>query len=74
MAKEKSIEALSYEEAYKELEITVEKLEGELSNLEKSLELFERGQKLAMHCKTLLDNAEIKVQSLTDDGNLVDLD
>lgn len=74
MAKEQSIEALSYEEAYKELEITVAKLEGELSDLDKALALFERGQKLATYCKTLLDKAEQKVQKLTEEGLLEDLD
>ena len=74
MAKEASIEDLSYEEAYKELETTVAKLEGELSNLEKALALFERGQKLATYCKMLLENAELTVQKLTDDGNLEDID
>ena len=74
MAKEKSIEGLSYEEAYKELELIVAKLEGELSDLEKALDLFERGQKLASHCKKLLEKAELKVQKLSDDGKLKDLD
>lgn len=74
MAKERSIESLSYEEAYKELETTVAKLEGELSDLEKALDLFERGQRLANHCKNLLEKAELKVQQLSDDGNLEDLD
>ena len=74
MAKEASIKDLSYEEAYKELETTVGKLEGELSNLEKALALFERGQKLATYCKKLLENAELTVQKLTDDGKLEDMD
>lgn len=74
MAKEKSIDALTYEEAYKELEEIVEKLEGQLSNLDAALELFERGQVLAAHCNVLLENAELKVQSISEDGAITDLD
>lgn len=74
MAKEKNIDALTYEEAYKELEQIVEKLEGQLSNLDAALELFERGQALAAHCNALLEKAELKVQSISEDGAIADLD
>ncbi len=74
MAKAKNIEEMDYEETFKELEITVGKLEGELSNLDKALELFERGQTLAGHCNALLEKAELKVQKLTESGDLENLD
>ena len=58
------IEDLTFEQAFKELEATVAKLEdGDLS-LEESLALFERGQRLSAHCSRLLEQAELKVTEL----------
>jgi exodeoxyribonuclease VII small subunit len=57
---------LDFEQALKELEALVEKLEnGELS-LEESLKHFERGVALTRICQTALENAEQKVQILTE--------
>ena len=58
------IEELTFEQAFKELEATVAKLEdGDLS-LEESLALFERGQRLSAQCSRLLEQAELKVTHL----------
>jgi exodeoxyribonuclease VII small subunit len=73
MAKETKIESLSYEEAFKELELIVKDLEAEVHNLDQALQLFERGQILAKHCATLLEKAELKVQQLGEDGDLQEL-
>lgn len=70
MAKETPIESLSYEQAFQELEAIVYDLEAEVSNLDQAIKLFERGQALAKHCSEILEKAELKVQELTDDGNL----
>lgn len=68
------IETLSFEEALRELEETVTQLEeGELT-LEASLALFERGQKLAEFCNVTLDKATLRVQALTEDGEIVDVE
>jgi exodeoxyribonuclease VII small subunit len=57
---------LTFEQAYKELESIVAQLEaGELA-LEQTLELHTHGQKLAMHCAMLLDEAELKVKQVGD--------
>lgn len=62
------IENLSFEEAFKELEATVHRLEeGDLS-LEESIALFERGQALARHCGQKLDQAELRVSQLVPAG------
>jgi exodeoxyribonuclease VII small subunit len=67
------ISTLAFEQALRELEETVTKLEvGELT-LEESLALFERGQKLAAHCNELLENASLRVKQLTDDGEIVEV-
>lgn len=58
------IEKLSFEEAFKQLEETVYRLEtGDLS-LEESIALFEKGQALARHCSAALDQAELRVNQL----------
>lgn len=62
----------TFEQAFKELESIIAKLEsGELS-LDESLALFERGQALAKQCSALLDAAELKVKQLSPDGGLED--
>ena len=60
----KSIEKLSYEEAFGELENIVAALESGDQPLEEALALFERGEKLTKHCAELLAKAELKVQEL----------
>lgn len=58
--------SLSYEQAFAELQAIVTLLESDDHPLEQSITLFERGQKLAQHCATLLDQAELRVQQLTE--------
>ena len=65
--KEKAMEELSYEEALAELEGIVELLEGEQSQLEDAIKLFERGQALASRCGVLLEAAELKVKQVAGD-------
>ena len=64
----KSIEELTYEEAFRELEAVVAALEEEQKPLDESLALFERGQALMRHCASLLEQADLKVQQLTANG------
>lgn len=60
----KTIEELSYEEALQELEELVKTLESGEDDLQTTLLYFERGQKLASYCISLLDDAESKVDQL----------
>jgi exodeoxyribonuclease VII small subunit len=62
--KEKAVEDLTYEEALAELEEIVALLEGEQSQLEDAIKLFERGQALASRCGVLLEAAELKVKQV----------
>lgn len=55
---------LSFEEAFRELEETVQKLEEGNLTLDESIALFERGTQLAARCGKLLDQAELKVRQL----------
>ena len=53
-----------FEKSIKELEETVNKLESGDTTLTESLELFEKGIKLAKECNKMLDEAEKKVSVL----------
>ncbi|WP_075724084.1 exodeoxyribonuclease VII small subunit [Tissierella creatinophila] len=67
---------LSYEDAFKQLEDIVEKLEGDKSSLNESVELFKKGVELYKYCNNLLSNAEGEVKVLLDNSNdsLIELD
>ena len=62
--KPQSIEELTFEQAFAELEESVRTLERGDLPLEESLALYERGQELAAYCAQLLDKAEMKVQEV----------
>jgi exodeoxyribonuclease VII small subunit len=64
---------LTFETALAELEQIVSRLEAGELTLEESLALFERGQQLADYCNNLLDNASLRVEQLTADGEIVDV-
>ena len=64
---ERPVEDFTYEEALAELEDIVSALEGEQSQLEESIQLFERGQALAARCSELLEAAELKVKQVAGD-------
>jgi exodeoxyribonuclease VII small subunit len=61
---------LSYEEAREELVEVVRRLESGGSNLEESLALWERGEKLAQICQGWLDGARRRLEAALkqDDG------
>lgn len=69
---EKSLEDLTFEEAIKKLEATIEKMEQEELTLEESLNNFQEGMKLTRHCKNILNQAEQKVEMLLEDGTTVE--
>jgi len=64
------IKDLAFEQAFAELEETVQKLEAGGLTLEESLTLFERGQALAARCNAQLDEAELKVRQLSPEGTV----
>ena len=71
MAKKKP--TIAFEDALKELEALVEKMErGDLS-LEESLQYFERGVTLTRHCQQALQEAEQKVEILLEKGEQSDV-
>lgn len=58
---------LGYEAARDELARIVSTLENGSATLEESMKLWERGEALAAHCHRWLDDAQTRVQKLTDD-------
>lgn len=64
---------LSFEEALRQLEQIVGQLEEGKLPLEESLRLYEEGQALSIHCQTLLEQATLRVEALTADGEIVEV-
>ena len=64
------IAKLSFEDALKELEQIVDKLEKGTVGLEESIAIYARGEALKTHCNDLLRNAEQRIEkiSLAADG------
>ncbi len=63
-AKPKPIEKMSFEDALRELEGIVSQLERGDVELEKSIEIYERGAALKAHCEARLKSAELKVEQI----------
>ncbi|MGD2205288.1 MAG: exodeoxyribonuclease VII small subunit [Anaerolineae bacterium] len=61
------LENLSFEEAFGELEITVQRLDAPPEDLmlQEAITLYERGMRLAQRCTDALDAAELQVHKLT---------
>ncbi|UXU75493.1 MULTISPECIES: exodeoxyribonuclease VII small subunit [unclassified Paracoccus (in: a-proteobacteria)] len=59
------IRNMSFEEAMKELEATVGRLEHGEATLDESIALYERGAQLRAHCDQLLRAAEERVEKIT---------
>ncbi|MCV6574939.1 MAG: exodeoxyribonuclease VII small subunit [Cohaesibacter sp.] len=58
------ISSLTFEQALAELEQIVQRLERGDVELEKSIEIYERGEALKKHCDALLKKAEEKVEKI----------
>ena len=66
---------MKFEEAMKNLEETVNKLESGDVSLEEAMELFEKGVGLSKTCQKLLSEAQLKVTKLiAESDNEVDFD
>ncbi len=63
------IAKLSFEDAMRELEAIVGKLETGEATLEESITLYERGAKLRAHCEKRLREAEERVEKITLSAN-----
>ena len=63
---------INFEEALRQLEEIVTRLEvGDLA-LEETMALFEQGQRLTALCNARLESAALQVEQLTSDGEIVE--
>ena len=58
------MERPSFEQALKELEDIVQRLEQEEVSLEESIELYQKGVKLSKKCSEILEKAELKIKEV----------
>ncbi len=67
---EKAVEAMSFEEAFAELESIVQRLERGQLDLEEAIRAYERGTLLRRHCALKLKQAQLRVEkiALDEDG------
>ena len=63
-----------FESSLKALESIVERLEDENINLEDSVKSFEEGNNLVKECQKQLQEAELKIKTLLDDGSSIDIE
>lgn len=65
---------IDFESSLKKLESIVAKLEDDNINLEDSVKSFEAGINLVKECQKQLEEAELKVKELLDDGTTEELE
>jgi exodeoxyribonuclease VII small subunit len=63
------LEELAFEEAFAQLEAAIAALQDGKLPLERALQYYQEGMKLAQYCHELLQKAELSVQQLRVDGN-----
>ncbi|MES2442917.1 MAG: exodeoxyribonuclease VII small subunit [Pseudomonadota bacterium] len=64
MAEDAQIAALSFEEALKELERIVGRLESGEAALQEAIDLYERGDQLRRQCAARLDAAQARIEAI----------
>ncbi len=64
MADDTDIAALSFEEALRELERIVGRLESGEAALQEAIDLYERGDRLRKQCAARLDAAQARIEAI----------
>ena len=62
---QQNVDDMSFEAALEELETIVNKLESGRVDLEASIAIYERGEKLKARCEALLKKAEARIEKIT---------
>ena len=62
---QQNVDEMSFEAALAELETIVNKLESGRVDLEASIAIYERGEKLKARCEALLKKAEARIEKIT---------
>jgi exodeoxyribonuclease VII small subunit len=68
MADEAQISELSFEDALKELERIVGRLESGDAQLQEAIDLYERGDQLRRQCAARLDAAQARIEAIRTDA------
>jgi exodeoxyribonuclease VII small subunit len=69
METDRPIEDLSFEEALKELERIVGRLESGDAQLQEAIDLYERGNRLRQRCAERLDAAQARIEAIRTDSD-----
>ncbi len=72
--KDQDVAALSFEQAMKELEDIVRRLESGQVKLDEAVSAYERGAALKAHCESKLAEAKTKVEKITGSGKNLGLE
>ncbi|MBA16686.1 exodeoxyribonuclease VII small subunit [Sphingosinithalassobacter portus] len=64
MTEQADIAELSFEEALKELERIVSRLESGEAQLQEAIDLYERGDRLRRQCAARLDAAQARIEAI----------
>lgn len=64
------LDDLTFEQAYEELTAIIEQMESGTLPLDESVKLYERGQNLSAYCERLLEDAELRINQLNEDGSI----
>jgi len=64
---------ITFEQAYQELELIVQRLEVETLPLDDMIALYKQGMALAKQCDQQLEQAELSIKLLLETGDLTDL-
>lgn len=59
-----AIGEMSFEDALRELELVVRRLESGEAKLDESIGLYERGERLRAHCQARLDAAQARIEKI----------
>lgn len=68
MVEQADISGLSFEEALKELERIVGRLESGEAQLQEAIDLYERGDQLRRQCAARLDAAQARIEAIRSDS------
>lgn len=66
---QKEISLMSFEQALEALEEIVDSLESGNVALEESIQIYQRGNLLRLHCETKLKDAQSKIEKITGTGD-----
>lgn len=63
------VSKMSFEESIQQLESLVEKLEAGGTDLDQSLEIYEKAVMLRNHCKEVLDDGQRRIKKILETSN-----